>query len=60
MKDSTAFAMFLGFLLFMLIGGIAGYAIATDQVHKQAIANGAGHNTIVDGKVEFAWGEPRN
>jgi hypothetical protein len=58
MKDSIVAAIFLGVILAIVLGGIAGFAIATEQVHKQAIANGAGHQVIVDGRVEFAWGAP--
>lgn len=49
-------ALALGLILALLVGGIFGYLMAVEQVQKEAVANGSGHWTIVDGRVEFAWG----
>ena len=49
-------AITCGVCLALVLGGIAGYAIGIEQTHKQAVANRSGHWTIVDGRVEFAWG----
>jgi hypothetical protein len=46
----TFVAMILGFLCFLT------YHLTVHQVHKEAVANGCGHWTIVNGETEFAWG----
>ena len=49
-------------VLALLLGGVIGFAIAVEQVHKQAVANGAGRWIPASSiGVEFAWGSaPRN
>lgn len=60
MKESTCLAIFLGVILALAFGGLLGYLGAREQMQKEALANGAAHNTIVNGSAEFAWGKPTN
>jgi hypothetical protein len=50
-------ALICGGLLLLLVGGLIGYAIAVEQVHKEAVANRHGHWTVASNySVVFAWG----
>lgn len=50
-------AIGLGIALALLVGGLVGYAIGVEQVHKAAVANGQGHWTVASNySVVFAWG----
>jgi len=60
MKNNNEFAVVLGVLLAIVIGGIIGYACAVYGLHREAIANRAGHWEIVADRVEFAWGTPQD
>lgn len=48
-------------LLTLFVGGLVGYSTAVDQVHKEAVANGAGRwvATSQYGST-FVWNAPRN
>ena len=48
-------------VLALLVGSLIGYAIAVEQVHKEAVANRQGYWTAAGGStVQFAWGTPRD
>lgn len=55
---ATEAAIAIALICTLLIGGILGYALGIERVHKEAVANSQGHWTIVDGSVAFAWGAP--
>jgi hypothetical protein len=60
MKESTILAIFLGVIIALAFGGLLGYMGARERMQKEAVANGVGHYTIVQGGTEFAWGQPRD
>ena len=46
----------LSIVLALLIGGLIGYAVAVEQVHKEAVANGTGRWVPASSQgVVFAW-----
>lgn len=54
--------LILCIVLALLLGGICGYAIATESLHQEAVANGMGRWVPASSVgVTFAWGSaPRN
>lgn len=53
-------AIWLGVALALILGILIGYASAVYNVHREAIANRAGHYEIVGERTEFAWGYPED
>lgn len=49
-------AIALGLILTFVFGSLCGYAIAVEQVHKEAVAAGTGRWMISSPRdVQFAW-----
>lgn len=44
-------AIAIALIFTLLLGGILGYALGIERVHKEAVANRQGHWTIVDGSM---------
>jgi len=53
-ENGIVVAVIAALLAFMLV--LITWAITTDLMEKDAVANDAGHWTIVAGNAEFAWG----
>lgn len=53
-------AIWLGIILALIVGCLIGYAGAVYEMHREAIANRAGHYEIVGDRTEFAWGAPQD
>jgi hypothetical protein len=59
MKDSTWIVMSLAILCTLAFGIFLGFALALDEVHKQAVANGAGRWVATSSQsVVFVWEQP--
>ena len=44
-------------VLALLVGGLIGYAIGVENIHKEAVASGQGHWVAASNySVVFAWG----
>jgi len=58
MKNETAIVLTIVVCVLIAFTGILTYSVTIRDMQKQAVANGCGHYTIVQGGVEFAWGQP--
>lgn len=61
MKDNTFLAILLTIVLALFLGGLIGYAIAVESVHKEAVASGNAR-WVPSGSCSntFVWVAPRD
>jgi hypothetical protein len=60
MKDTTFITVILSIVLALVLGGLIGYAIAVESVHKEAVASGNAR-WVPSGPCSntFVWVAPR-